>query len=354
MSETIQLRIRHPEGQNTLDTLKTDSTIRDLKQEIAKLIKAKVGDIVLRGGYPPAPLDHSDQTRLSDAEISSGETIIVEVQPQEEVKIQEEPKVSQKPQTNSSYITKESKTVQESSVRKPVEEKISNQQSSKYPSRPRESEPSHTSYNNVASYNYSGAGRGNTSTNSGSTNLPGASSILDRKSKLDELAKNTSKDPKVQKLPSKEYEPKKYDTRNTDKINVAPVKDPLYDVKNDKDFKRLRKKEEQPPTSESTRGKIVPELGMTQDEYDSMLAKIMQESMDVENLGESPVASEQRPNLEPQRTTNRLPATRSTTASQGVTKPTTRTVTTRQQSGKAKNKNTGGDLDEEYARSFQK
>ena len=117
MTEAMMLRIRHPNGMSTLDTLTSSSTIEQLKQEISKLIGAKPSQLALRAGYPPAPLNHSDSTKLSDADISSGESIIVEVvEAKEEIKSIDS-SISQAHQSRS----KDTKTAEEhSSIRQPA------------------------------------------------------------------------------------------------------------------------------------------------------------------------------------------------------------------------------------------
>ena len=91
MPEEVTLRIRHPQGISTITNLTDSSTISDLKHEISTLIKSNPTELVLRVGYPPSPVEVSDETNLSDAQITSGDTIIVEVHELEESKSPERP-----------------------------------------------------------------------------------------------------------------------------------------------------------------------------------------------------------------------------------------------------------------------
>ena len=88
MPEELTLRIRHPKGISTINNLTNFSTISDLKHEISSLIKSNPNDLILRVGYPPAPVFSPDETHLTDAQIASGDTIIVELQELEESKSQ--------------------------------------------------------------------------------------------------------------------------------------------------------------------------------------------------------------------------------------------------------------------------
>lgn len=233
MSDSIQLRIRHPEGQSTLDTLRSDSTVKDLKREIATLIGAKVTDLVLRAGYPPAPLTAADTTLLSDAEISSGETVIVEVHPQEEAKVEEKPKIEQKPQPKEEPVSKYStKPVQESTRRNPadamVEEKPYMQQSTKYTAPTRgatEQVPSYMSKSEASTKNKYPSERSNP-----------VSKPVDKKSSLDELASKYSRDPKPifgkDNGTKKTETSTKYDLRSETR-QAAPAKDPFYGLEHD-------------------------------------------------------------------------------------------------------------------------
>jgi len=79
MQNSFELRIRHPEGSTQLNTLNDNSSIYDLKQEISKLLQEPMSSLILKKGYPPRIFDLPEPTTLSNSEISSGETIVVEV-----------------------------------------------------------------------------------------------------------------------------------------------------------------------------------------------------------------------------------------------------------------------------------
>ena len=91
MSSEVQLRIRYPDGASQVNTFPETSTISELKQQILSVVKVKPQQIVLRTGYPPTPLSYPDHTSLSEAEISSGDTLIVEIHEDDEPQIEKKP-----------------------------------------------------------------------------------------------------------------------------------------------------------------------------------------------------------------------------------------------------------------------
>jgi ubiquitin thioesterase OTU1 len=76
--QTIDLRIRHPEGSQVVSTLSENSCICDLKKEISKISNIPASRIALKIGYPPQRLDFPENTTLGNIGIQSGETIIAE------------------------------------------------------------------------------------------------------------------------------------------------------------------------------------------------------------------------------------------------------------------------------------
>lgn len=97
MSTEIQLRIRHPDGVNLLNSLTEKSSIGDLKQQLLTFVKAKPSEIVLLSGYPPSHLLYPDETSLEEAQITSGETLIVEIHKSNETaEVQNQPSSSKK------------------------------------------------------------------------------------------------------------------------------------------------------------------------------------------------------------------------------------------------------------------
>jgi hypothetical protein len=102
-------------------------------------VKAKPTELVLRAGYPPAPIVHADKVRLSEAEIASGETIIVEIHEVEEPKIEQkavipkETKVEPIEKPKAEPIKTSSVVTQQKPSGPIIEEKPISQQPSKYP-----------------------------------------------------------------------------------------------------------------------------------------------------------------------------------------------------------------------------
>lgn len=101
MSSEIQLRIRYPDGVSSVNSFPESSTVSDLKQQILSVVKVKPEQLVLRAGYPPTPLNHPDHSSLSDAQISSGDTLIVEIHQDEELPVEQKPNISENVQNQS-------------------------------------------------------------------------------------------------------------------------------------------------------------------------------------------------------------------------------------------------------------
>lgn len=76
--EPIDLRIRHPKGNQVISTLYGNSSISDLKREISKLSDIPPSRISFKLGYPPQRVELPDNTILENVGIQSGETIIAE------------------------------------------------------------------------------------------------------------------------------------------------------------------------------------------------------------------------------------------------------------------------------------
>lgn len=104
MSSEVQLRIRYPDGASHVNNFSEHSTIAELKKQILSVVKAKPEYLVLRVGYPPTPLNLPDATNLADAQMTSGDTIIVEIHQEEEPQIESKPNVSENFQNQSKPI----------------------------------------------------------------------------------------------------------------------------------------------------------------------------------------------------------------------------------------------------------
>ncbi|KAL4437852.1 hypothetical protein ABPG74_001023 [Tetrahymena malaccensis] len=76
---TIQLRIRGPKGQKVISSLRNDSTFLALKEQIASLNETNQESLVLKMGFPPQVITGQDNQTLEQLSISSGSTIIAEV-----------------------------------------------------------------------------------------------------------------------------------------------------------------------------------------------------------------------------------------------------------------------------------
>jgi ubiquitin thioesterase OTU1 len=79
MQNFFDLRIRHSGGSVQVNTLGPTSSIYDLKTAVSKLLNYPISSIILKTGFPPKYLDLPESTTIENAEIYSGETILVEV-----------------------------------------------------------------------------------------------------------------------------------------------------------------------------------------------------------------------------------------------------------------------------------
>ncbi|XP_055930335.1 ubiquitin thioesterase OTU1-like [Argiope bruennichi] len=75
------LRCKTEKGPVTLTELTYDSTIEELKSNVAKLTQLKPENMKFLNGYPPKPLIiENDNLKLCELDIKSGDTLIVECQ----------------------------------------------------------------------------------------------------------------------------------------------------------------------------------------------------------------------------------------------------------------------------------
>ncbi|XP_046683946.1 ubiquitin thioesterase OTU1 [Homalodisca vitripennis] len=76
------LKIKYKKGQAVLSTVQESTTIRVLKQELAKITRIVEDRLHVLGGFPPKPLDLSeDEKTLGEINIHSGDTLIIEEKP---------------------------------------------------------------------------------------------------------------------------------------------------------------------------------------------------------------------------------------------------------------------------------
>ncbi|GFT00948.1 ubiquitin thioesterase OTU1 [Nephila pilipes] len=74
------LRCKTKKGSFTLTDLSFDSTVEDLKLSLAKLTAINPSAMKFLGGYPPKPLaSENDSLKLTDLNIHSGDTLIMEI-----------------------------------------------------------------------------------------------------------------------------------------------------------------------------------------------------------------------------------------------------------------------------------
>jgi len=99
--EAIDLRIRHPKGNQVISTLTENSSIYDLKNEISRISNIPISKIALKLGYPPQRVDLPENTTLGNLEIQSGETIIAEEDSNASQKNSSVPTVNHQTQKNS-------------------------------------------------------------------------------------------------------------------------------------------------------------------------------------------------------------------------------------------------------------
>ncbi|CAL1277084.1 unnamed protein product [Larinioides sclopetarius] len=78
-SNDFILRCKTEKGPVTLTELKCDSTVEELKSNLAKLTQLKPEAMKFLNGYPPKPLIiENDSLKLCELDIKSGDTLIVE------------------------------------------------------------------------------------------------------------------------------------------------------------------------------------------------------------------------------------------------------------------------------------
>lgn len=77
--ERLALRVKTKGGQQLMESLTTDNTIGDLKQELSKIAKIPVSRLHVLTGFPPKVFDISnDEAFLSRSALKSGDTLILE------------------------------------------------------------------------------------------------------------------------------------------------------------------------------------------------------------------------------------------------------------------------------------
>ncbi len=75
----LTLRVKAKNGQHILNRLTLESTLEELKNAISELTKIPGKAVKILSGYPPKPMDVSDNSKsLSSLLLRSGETLIVE------------------------------------------------------------------------------------------------------------------------------------------------------------------------------------------------------------------------------------------------------------------------------------
>ncbi|KAF7278259.1 yod1 deubiquitinase [Rhynchophorus ferrugineus] len=78
----IALRIKTKSGQQVVDKLSVNSSIRDLKQILSSLANIPIGRLQVLSGYPPKVLNISDDNgTLKSIGLSSGDTLILQELP---------------------------------------------------------------------------------------------------------------------------------------------------------------------------------------------------------------------------------------------------------------------------------
>ncbi|XP_018322484.1 ubiquitin thioesterase OTU1 [Agrilus planipennis] len=76
---SLILKVKTKTGQRVLKGLTSDSTIKELKQELSVISNIPVSRLIILSGYPPKKFDLSgDSKLLADSGLSSGEILIVE------------------------------------------------------------------------------------------------------------------------------------------------------------------------------------------------------------------------------------------------------------------------------------
>lgn len=85
MTGTFSVKLKSKNGQFIVKDLKNATTVADLKQRVAEVTKIKVTRLHILMGFPPRPMDSTDNSQhltLESCGITSGETLIVEEKPE--------------------------------------------------------------------------------------------------------------------------------------------------------------------------------------------------------------------------------------------------------------------------------
>lgn len=78
----LALRIKTKAGLQLINTLTSDSTIKDLKRQLSDVTNIPEDRLYVLNGFPPKPFDISkDETTLSESDLKSGDTLILEEKP---------------------------------------------------------------------------------------------------------------------------------------------------------------------------------------------------------------------------------------------------------------------------------
>lgn len=75
----LALKIKTKSGQQVINSLTSESTIKDLKKELSNATNIPEGRLHILNGFPPKPFDISeDEALLGQAGLKSGDTLILE------------------------------------------------------------------------------------------------------------------------------------------------------------------------------------------------------------------------------------------------------------------------------------
>lgn len=78
----LALRIKTKSGQQVINSLTCDNTIKDLKKELSNASNIPEGRLLVLNGFPPKPFDISkEEALLSQSGLKSGDTLILEEKP---------------------------------------------------------------------------------------------------------------------------------------------------------------------------------------------------------------------------------------------------------------------------------
>lgn len=78
----LALRIKTKTGHQVINSLTSDSTIKDLKKELSNATNIPEGRLHILNGFPPKPFDVSkDEALLGQSGLKSGDTLILEEKP---------------------------------------------------------------------------------------------------------------------------------------------------------------------------------------------------------------------------------------------------------------------------------